>query len=102
MNNILTDEECQKFRAMPCTFNEMLQAVYQAGRISVKEEVKPIEDNLKETIKAAAGVLLDAITDAVFKDPHQWSDRPCETCRVISVIVNKPFGCYKYQERKKG
>ena len=27
------------------------------------------------------------------KDPHQWTARPCPTCRTISRICGKPFGC---------
>lgn len=28
-------------------------------------------------------------------DPHQYSSRPCQTCRAISSLLNRPFGCEK-------
>lgn len=31
MTNTLTDEECLKFRQMPCSFNDMVMAIYDAG-----------------------------------------------------------------------
>jgi hypothetical protein len=27
----LTDEECLRFRQMPCSFNDMVRAIYDAG-----------------------------------------------------------------------
>ncbi len=26
-------------------------------------------------------------------DPHQWSTRPCPTCRTITAVLGRPFGC---------
>lgn len=51
------------------------------------------------TIKAAALVLVDVVLDLLQADPHQWSKRPCPTCRSISTIVNRPFGCYVPQKK---
>ena len=28
-------------------------------------------------------------------DPHQWSTRPCATCRSVSAMAGEPFGCEK-------
>jgi hypothetical protein len=36
---------------------------------------------------------------ALQADPHQWSNRPCPTCRAISGLVGRKFGCYLYAER---
>ena len=52
----------------------------------------------KQIVKAAAGIVIDAVIDAIQNDGHIYGNRPCETCRTISGIINKPFGCYKYQE----
>lgn len=30
-------------------------------------------------------------------DMHEYSMRPCETCRGITEIIHQPFGCYHYQ-----
>lgn len=46
-------------------------------------------------------LLIDALTDLIYNDPHQWSTRGCQTCRAISSIIKKPFGCYQYAEQKK-
>ena len=37
--------------------------------------------------------LVKRVTDLIEADPHQWSKRPCATCRTISVIVGYEFGC---------
>lgn len=34
-------------------------------------------------------------------DPHQWSKRPCPTCRPISELLGRPFGCVKERGEKK-
>jgi hypothetical protein len=50
-----------------------------------------------EIAQAAANLLVQAILDLIQADPHQWSARPCQTCRSISTIAGKPFGCYEFQ-----
>lgn len=57
------------------------------------------EDDVKISIKAAASILLDVVLRELQEDPHSWSDRPCSTCKTISSIVGKPFGCYLYALR---
>lgn len=37
--------------------------------------------------------ILDAVLSLLQDDPHQWSTRPCPTCRTITGIVRRPFGC---------
>ena len=27
-------------------------------------------------------------------DNHYWSTRPCQTCREISEVLGRPYGCY--------
>ena len=63
-------------------------------------ELVPANKNLKqkstkEVIKEAAHVLLDSVLKLIEKDPHSWSNRPCQTCRTVSSILGKPFGCEK-------
>lgn len=45
-----------------------------------------------------------AITSAAFEllyvDPHQWSTRPCQTCRAITALLGKSFGCDRFREGK--
>lgn len=52
--------------------------------------------------QADAGRLGDAVVDELANttaktlfeaDPHQFSSRPCQTCKVISALLERPFGC---------
>ena len=38
----------------------------------------------------------DAALDTIQGDPHQWSKRPCPTCRAITTTFGRDFGCTKY------
>ena len=59
--------------------------------------ISPQEIETNERIlKASINVFIESILRIVQNDPHQWSNRPCESCRTISSIIDKPFGCYKY------
>ena len=62
------------------------------------------EEEAKQIVKAAASIVIDAVVNAIQNDGHVYGTRPCETCRAVSGIIGKPFGCYKYQEdlKKKG
>lgn len=33
----LTDEQCEKFRRLPCSFNDMVRRIYEAGREAERE-----------------------------------------------------------------
>ncbi len=59
------------------------------------------EDEAKIIVKAAASIVIDAVVGAIQNDGHVYSSRPCETCRAVSGIIGKPFGCYKYQADRK-
>lgn len=48
----------------------------------------------------AEETLMEAVLRVIQADPHQWSRRPCQSCRAVSAIVGKPFGCYEYQRIK--
>ena len=54
----------------------------------------------EDVIKAAARVLVGAVLDLLQEDNHNWSERGCGTCRAISSIVGRPFGCYEFARRK--
>lgn len=65
------------------------------------DELNPTVEDRKLTIKAAALVLLEGALSQLQEDPHQWSTRPCPTCRAITSMLGKSFGCYLYADRKK-
>jgi hypothetical protein len=56
----------------------------------------------EKMIQAAANVLIEAVIRLVEQDPHQFSTRPCSTCRAVSSIIDKPFGCVRKAMEKKG
>ena len=43
----LTEEQCEYFRRMPCSFNDMVRAIYEAG---AKNERKIIWDEINSLI----------------------------------------------------
>lgn len=46
-----------------------------------------------ELIRSAIRVIMKPVLDLIQEDPHLWSTRPCPTCKAISSIIGKPFGC---------
>ena len=53
-----------------------------------------------ETVKYKAE--LDALRSAVMAlstDMHEVSDRPCDTCHALTVLLKSPFGCYQLRAR---
>ena len=58
------------------------------------------DDEIKQMIRVASAILMDAVLDIIQRDSHQWSNRPCESCRAISGIIGRPFGCYEYQRQR--
>lgn len=54
----------------------------------------------KLNIQAAAGLIVDSILALLQQDPHQWSARPCSTCRAITSLRGSEFGCYLYAKEK--
>ncbi len=51
-------------------------------------------------IKACARLIFDAIANLIYADPHQWSKRPCTTCRAITALLGEPFGCDRHRKEK--
>jgi hypothetical protein len=63
----------------------------------IGEVIEAYAENKIEQFKR--NILGDTILNLMQEDPHQWSMRPCATCRTISTIIDKPFGCYEYQRQ---
>ena len=57
---------------------------------------------MEEAIKPAARVLVEAVLNLLQADPHHWSERPCPTCRTVSALVGRPFGCSLYRIQREG
>lgn len=54
-----------------------------------------------DIIKSAVNVIMQPILQLIEEDPHLWSTRPCSTCKAISSMIGKPFGCVKKAKEKK-
>lgn len=48
--------------------------------------------------KDGGRLLAQVVADLVYVDPHDWSNRPCATCRAVSAIIDRPFGCDRYRQ----
>ena len=60
----LTDEQCDEFRRLPGTFNDMVRAIYEAGRASKAAEyadVPPAIDDLAANLAMAVKQLCHAL-----------------------------------------
>ena len=60
------------------------------------------KSELNDGLDAAADKIYSAAMDLIQKDPHQWSTRGCQTCRTVSELTKKPFGCVLYAKQKQG
>ena len=56
-----------------------------------KQELEELADAIVK--KLGPSPLLDEALRALEADPHNWSSRPCPTCRAVSRALNRPFGC---------
>lgn len=54
----------------------------------------------KQAAKIAALIIIESALNILQADPHQWSDRGCNTCRSITALTGKTFGCYRYMEER--
>ncbi len=57
--------------------------------------------NFEQRIAALEDILPAAVLDLIQGDPHQWSNRPCPTCRPITKMIGRPFGCYRFQKENR-
>ena len=58
-------------------------------RIEMNAEAEVVLD-------AAVQKIIGAALAAIQADPHQWSTRPCPTCRAVTAITGIKFGCCAY------
>ena len=57
---------------------------------------------IKQMVRVQVDLIMDAVVETIGIDGHGWSDRPCQTCKAVSGLIGRPFGCYWYQAKKKG
>jgi hypothetical protein len=56
------------------------------------------DDEIRRIARVSAGLIVEAMLDLLQTDGHQWSSRPCDTCRAISGLAGRTFGCIRYAE----
>ena len=54
-----------------------------------------------DPIRAAAQEIVKVAADVLYRDPHQWSLRGCQTCQVMSTLLGFEFGCVRYAKERK-
>ena len=62
------------------------------------ERMAELEQTVSES--ALKTVVMYTVLDLLQADPHQWSTRPCSTCKKITSLSKRNFGCDLYRERK--
>ena len=65
------------------------------AQLAVEEKEK--EKITQQAVKAAVSIIMDRVVETIGVDGHSWSDRPCQTCKAISGMIGRPYGCYWYQ-----
>ncbi len=60
-----------------------------------------LETVVAQAIQAYANVITKQVAEIIYDDPHQWGDRPCNTCNAISRLLQLPFGCDRYRQQGK-
>jgi hypothetical protein len=70
--------------------------------MSLTNETSVVDgQDFRPLIRDAARMLMDAALQAIQADPHQWSERPCQTCKAVSALAGRAFGCYLYAQQRK-
>lgn len=58
------------------------------------------EGAMENAVQAAARLLVKAGMEQLYHDPHQWSRRPCGTCKSITRPLGEDFGCVRYAKER--
>jgi hypothetical protein len=54
------------------------------------------EADLENLLSASMKRITGPAFDLIQADPHSWSSRPCSTCKAVSALIGRPFGCVLY------
>ena len=64
-----------------------------------KDGANPVRSN--DLLSAVGEFIQYTAFDLIQGDPHQWSKRPCSTCKTISTLIKRSFGCVLYAKQKR-
>lgn len=62
----------------------------------LEARVQKLEHAASVTLDIAAAIaqqLAEAVARVVEADPHHFSPRPCPSCRTISGLLGRAYGC---------
>ena len=45
--------------------------------------------------------IANAVAGVLERDPHMYGTRPCQTCKVVSGLIGRDFGCVFYAKTGK-
>ena len=99
---MLTDEQCNEFRRLPMSFNDMVRAIYEAGRASKAAEYAYIRREARNAALEEAAQLCHermmsmrygrpVFDDEDEDDSDQWCAHGAEACRnAIRALKDQP------------
>lgn len=63
--------------------------------------VELMKEAYRSVLLSTEFVTLGQVLNMIQADPHIWSSRPCPTCRTVSALAGRPFGCNTLAKSKK-
>ena len=70
--------------------------------MSTRQEIKDLKTRVRALeLRAAEDAYMQAFK-AISEDMHAASGRPCGTCRLVTNVIGRPFGCYAFQQKNGG
>ena len=86
---------------METNLDQKLGEAYAAGRrAGIAEMLSGGVINDQGTMPLVGTGSWLSVLRPLSSDMHQRSDRPCPTCRPISLLMGEPFGYYAYQAKR--
>ena len=55
--------------------------------------LKHMTSEQQEILTVVVNLIQNTAFELIERDPHQWSSRPCPTCKAVSSLIQRPFGC---------
>ena len=99
----LSKEDLEELVACIDKQAEQIVKMNESKRLDIKlkaelqDEIERLEKGNEEALRLSIKTIMNAVVEAIGVDGHQWSDRPCQTCQVVTSIIGQPFGYYWYQ-----
>ena len=94
---MLTDDQCDEFRRLPVSFNDMVRAIYCAGSLSVTKNI----DNIADVYRPRTGGCPCLYTTPCHQDCTCVNPHMSHGCSRCARKIDEPTpGEYKTDERE--